>query len=381
LSRHSQVSLGEILTPCHDEIRVLPAESYQTAGILNRGRGMFKREAHRGSETKYRTYYRLRSGQVVYSKLFGWEGSVAVVPSDFDGLCVSSELPVFELDDRQVVPAYFSHVVRWSGLHEMMAASTSRLGQRRQRVQVEHFLSVLVPLPSVGEQRRIARWLDGMYSQRSFITSGAARVHEVAAALCHSLCGSSARPVRIGEYLALVREPVVIRPEDEYREIGLRSFGRGIFHKDPIRGSDLGNKRVFKIRPGDLLLSNVFAWEGAVAVSAERDDGLIGSHRFLTYRALDTGTVDVGYLRHFFLSDVGLAYIQSVSPGAAGRNRTLGIKAFENLQVPLPPIEEQRRVASVLDRAQEVVRRIEERERKLDGLMASALNQAFADVG
>jgi hypothetical protein len=37
-------------------------------------------------------------------------------------------------------------------------------------------------------------------------------------------------------------------------------------------------------------------------------------------------------------------------------------------------------MASVLDKAFDVLRRIEERERKLDALMASVLNQAFAGV-
>ena len=59
-------------------------------------------------------------------------------------------------------------------------------------------------------------------------------------------------------------------------EIGVRSFGRGIFHKEPIDGTALGNKRVFRIEPGDLVLSNVFAWEGAVA---RRDRRRVGNDR------------------------------------------------------------------------------------------------------
>ncbi len=39
----------------------------------------------------------------------------------------------------------------------------------------------------------------------------------------------------------------------------------------------------FAIEPGDLLFSNVFAWEGAVALAGDAESGLIGSHRFMTY--------------------------------------------------------------------------------------------------
>lgn len=63
------------------------------------------------------------------------------------------------------------------------------------------------------------------------------------------------------------------------------------------------------------------------------------------------------------------------------RNRTLGIKAFEDLKIPLPDIAEQRRIGYLLDQAYEVLHRIEAREKLLDALIASALNQAFGGLG
>jgi type I restriction enzyme S subunit len=266
-------------------------------------------------------------------------------------------------------------------LHELMAGVTSGLGQRRQRVQIEQFLSLHVPVATILEQSRISARLDRLYHRRQMIAARARRANMIVVALRDSLCTRSEELFRVGDLIALRRRPVRVEPSGQYEEIGLRSFGRGIFHKDPTLGLELGNKRVFRICPSDLVVSNVFAWEGAIAVAGEDERGKIGSHRFLTYQARDAGTVEVEYLLHLFLSTAGLPLIQSVSPGAAGRNRTLGIKAFEDLRVPLPSIGEQRRIASLLDRAYEVLRRIENRERTLDALMASALNKAFADVG
>lgn len=133
-----------------------------------------------------------------------------------------------------------------------------------------------------------------------------------------------------------------------YTEIGVRSFGRGLFLKNPLTGADLGSKRVFRIKAGDLVVSNVFAWEGAVAVAAETHDGRIGSHRFMTWtpRVAD---VSVRYLNHYFASDQGLDQLRAASPGSAGRNRTLSIKNFEAIEVPLPDLAEQQRIAAHLD--------------------------------
>jgi hypothetical protein len=72
--------------------------------------------------------------------------------------------------------------------------------------------------------------------------------------------------VPLGEVLQLQRRWVKLHPTETYREIGIRSFGNGIFHKAPIQGSVLGNKRVLRIEPGDLVFNNVFAWEGGCLV-------------------------------------------------------------------------------------------------------------------
>jgi type I restriction enzyme, S subunit len=152
----------------------------------------------------------------------------------------------------------------------------------------------------------------------------------------------------IGEIAQLERRPVNVDLSHEYHEIGIRSFGRGVFHKEPVSGAALGAKRVFRIKPGDLLLNNVFAWEGAIAVADEEQEGRIGSHRFMSY-VVDRNLADTHYLLYYLLSESGLELIRRASPGSAGRNRTLGIKAFESLEVPLPPPDVQRQIALRLD--------------------------------
>lgn len=155
------------------------------------------------------------------------------------------------------------------------------------------------------------------------------------------------RRVRVGDLIELQRRKVEVDPIETYEEIGVRSFGRGIFHKEPVAGTALGNKRVFKVCPGDLVFNNVFAWEGAVALAGPSETGKCGSHRFLTYTAR-TRSVDLSYLLYFFISEAGLAALGAASPGSAGRNRTLAIERFENLTIPLPDRQEQHRIAARL---------------------------------
>jgi type I restriction enzyme, S subunit len=152
-------------------------------------------------------------------------------------------------------------------------------------------------------------------------------------------------PECIGDVLKLERRIIEIDPMATYELIGVYSFGKGIFHRAPMLGSDLGAYRFSLIKNGDLVLSNIQAWEGAIALAGPQDAGCIGTHRFLTYVPIDE-RADTNYLRYFFLSERGMDLIRKASPGSIVRNRTLGIKAFESLKIPLPSIAAQRKIAA-----------------------------------
>lgn len=158
--------------------------------------------------------------------------------------------------------------------------------------------------------------------------------------------------VQLGDILELQRRDFEVHPDSTYREIGVRSFGKGLFIKPSVQGAELGDKRVFEIRAGDFVVSNVFAWEGAVGVASREHDGLIGSHRFMTWTP--RGDVNVEYLRHYFGSDAGVASLAKASPGSAGRNRTLSIKNFERLVVPLPKRGDQDRIETHLSQLSQI---------------------------
>ncbi len=157
-----------------------------------------------------------------------------------------------------------------------------------------------------------------------------------------------------GEVLSLQRRSVDPKVDESYTEIGVRSFARGLFLKEPITGADIGAKRVFKVEPGDLVVSNIFAWEGAVAVADDRHAGTIGSHRFMTWTANMDDAVVVPFLAHYFASEPGLAALKAASPGSAGRNRTLSIKNFEQMSLPIMSSVEMGRIAAHLDRIRDV---------------------------
>jgi type I restriction enzyme S subunit len=185
-----------------------------------------------------------------------------------------------------------------------------------------------------------------------------------------------AKYLPMGEVAPLVRRPVQVGASKQYHELGIRSFGNGTFHKPSVSGAGLGTKKIFHIEAGDLLFNIVFAWEGAVAVARKEDHGRVGSHRFLTC-VPKSGLATAPFLCFHFLTERGLERLAEASPGGAGRNRTLGLKALERILVPVPPFEKQRWFGALQAEIDCLKHSQAETTAEHDALLPSILDKAF----
>lgn len=154
--------------------------------------------------------------------------------------------------------------------------------------------------------------------------------------------------LRLGALLKRVVNPVTVKKDDTYRQIGIRSHCKGIFYKPEVTGKQLGDKRVFWIEPNCLILNIVFAWEHAVAMTTATEQGMIASHRFPMYAARN-GNLLPEYAYIYFSSPRGKYDLGIASPGGAGRNKTLGGEEFNRLKISVPPIAHQKIAINILN--------------------------------
>lgn len=167
------------------------------------------------------------------------------------------------------------------------------------------------------------------------------------------------RTCLVGDCLERVEKPISVEPNTMYTQIGIRSHGKGLFYKEPVCGKELGNKSVFWVEPDCFVLNIVFAWEQAVGKTTQSEVGMIGSHRFPMYRPKNNA-IDVDYLISFLLTKRGKDILEAASPGGAGRNRTLGQDRFMKSKLILPSIEEQKKIAAILNTQDKVIELKEE---------------------
>jgi len=137
--------LVKLRTP---DVTVRPEEIYQFAGVYCFGRGVFKASRKSGMEFAYPHLTRLRTGEFVYPKLMAWEGALGVVPPECDGCVVSTEFPVFEVNEDRVSHEVLDIYFRTPSVWPALSGASTGTNVRRRRLNPQDFLDYEMPLPS-----------------------------------------------------------------------------------------------------------------------------------------------------------------------------------------------------------------------------------------
>lgn len=132
-------------------------ETYQFAGVYSFGRGVFKGSRKSGMDFAYPRLTRLRAGEFVYPKLMAWEGALGVVPPECDGCVVSTEFPVFEVDEERVLPEVLDTYFRTPSVWPEIAGESTGTNVRRRRLNPQDFLDYRIPLPSREKQMTLRK--------------------------------------------------------------------------------------------------------------------------------------------------------------------------------------------------------------------------------
>lgn len=378
MSRWPSVPLGELLKPSSDRVQLDPDQTYAQVTARLWGKGLALRGLVKGSEIAAAQQNRVSTNQFVISKIDARHGAFGIVPAELDGAVVSNDFPAFDVDPEKALPEYVAWVAR-TAWFIAICKSASEGSTNRVRLKESRFLAQSIPLPSIAEQQAIVARLNVAAVTVAKRGNAAALVAaEVEATLRAAFVRiiADAPRVAMGEIAPLVRRPVVIDLDASYPELGVRSFGKGTFHKPSLPGIEVGTKKLFTVEAGDLVFNIVFAWEGAVAVAAEADAGRVGSHRFLTC-VPDPDKATSEFLRFWFLGEEGMLALGQASPGGAGRNRTLGIKALEASKVPVPSLDSQLWFDSLQSKARAAKAAQAEATAHLDQLLPAMLNEAF----
>lgn len=215
------------------------------------------------------------------------------------------------------------------------------------QIKTDDWNSIPVIVPPKETQKSIADFLDQETIRIDQLIKKKERIlslmsSRIEALVDRAISDEDVPRIRFENVVHRIQRPVNLSGHDEFIRLGLYNRGRGIFKKPAVDKEEIGDSNFFYVKAGDLVISGQFAWEGAVALATQEEEGCVVSHRYPVYRGCSG--VNTGYLLGFLRSSEGDFILNEVSRGSAGRNRPLNTWHLGKEKIPIPNIELQEEI-------------------------------------
>jgi type I restriction enzyme S subunit len=360
---------------------------YPFAGTYSFGRGIFVGERKLGSTFALPKVQRIHAGDFIYCKIMAWEGAFGIVPKEADNCVMSGAFMVYELNreriDEKFLDYFFKVPVHW----QRIGSQSTGTNVRRQSLHPGQFERAEIPLPPLAEQRRIVTRIEQLAAQIDEACTLRRQAVEEAEALLVAMAhradlnADAKRAMgwkmkRLNDVIHFVDDSHKVTPDRSYPNLGIYSFGRGLFHKPAIDGLATSAKSLRRVKAGQFIYSRLFAFEGAYGMVMPEFDGFFVSQEYPTFDC-DPKFVRAEFLAAYFKPRHVWATVAEGSKGLGDRRQRIQPPQILSHELWLPPVDWQNRIAEVQAEVDALNRMQAKTAAELDALLPSILDKAF----
>jgi len=375
------VPLAKVIQQRREFITINDLETYKRPRVQSHARGIVLRDAVPGAEIKTKKQQVCRTGEFLVAEIDAKVGGYGIVPKDLDGSIVSSHYFLFEIDDAQLERGFLDYFIRTPAFHDQVAAQGST---NYAAIRPGDVLDYEIPLPPLDEQRRLVARIEALAAKidearglrRLAVEEAEALIGAASLGLFDALTHAS-HP--IGETFTFRND--LIRPIDGKSGpivfIGLQHIESHTGNKigqDNLRAEELTGRK-FKFSPGEIVYGYLRPYLNKVWVAD--CEGFCSVDQYVLRPK--PSVVDIHYLAHFMRSTMFLR--QAIELTHNLMLPRLRSALLESIPIPLPPLEEQRRIVAYLDGLQAKVDALKalqaQTQTELDALLPSVLDKAF----
>ena len=146
--------LKDLVYHDRERARVKDARNYKQLMVRSKGLGVVERdEEYVGSASTKAVRYVARSSQIIISSLEADKGAIGIVPKELNNALVSRNYYLFSIASSEVDPDYLVMVLSSEPVLRQLKLRKSQYVM--SRISIEKILSLVIPLPSLEEQRAL----------------------------------------------------------------------------------------------------------------------------------------------------------------------------------------------------------------------------------
>lgn len=148
-----EARLSDVLKIASNWILLDDSTQYTRLTVKLFNKGITVRDIVSGKDIGTKKQQKVKTGQLIVSKIDGKSGAFAFLPSELDGAIVTQDFPVFDINTSLVMPEYLELVLSNQSMLEHIKSTCSG-STGRKRLSVSKFLNIKIPLPFIEEQKK-----------------------------------------------------------------------------------------------------------------------------------------------------------------------------------------------------------------------------------
>lgn len=388
----------EFLKRVERKIILDDSAAYSCVGVRWYGMGAFVRETLSGLEINRKQQWIIKAGDIVYNKLFAWKNAFAIADDLVDGCIVSDKFPTYEADTTILDPRFLAYYFRMPQLAQQAqdlskgAAAISKL-----TLNPPQFWELTIPLPPLDEQQRIVARIDALAARieeaRGLRREAAEEVENLMAPeeiriWPDEKLEGAASLEEVTVYLSRGRQST--QGESEHYLIKTQHVQMGKYVKTNITlapevASKVSSEAI--ARQGDILIAcSAAGCLGRVACYTDADR-VASTDTHVAIARANPQIILPEYLYAYLKGAQGQKQLRSREQGDWTKEKVgfrlaeLNLADLKQVPVPLPSLDEQRRIVAYLDELQakaDALKRLQaEATAELEALLPAVLDQAF----
>ena len=254
-------------------------------------------------------------------------------------------------------------------------------------IRPDHVLGYTIPIPPLPEQQRIVARIEALAAKieeaKELNIKTTNDLDRLLICMAHrndlddeKKSQNGWRKTRLEKVLILVDGSQSVQTDKSYPNLGIYSFGRGLFHKPQIDGALTSAKRLRKVKKGQFIYSRLFAFEGAYGMATDDFDGYFVSNEYPTFDCI-ASDICVEFIMAYFKSPFIWQKIATGSKGLGDRRQRVQPEQVLAHEIWLPPIKWQNQIAEVQKNLTVLKKYQTETSAKLGALLPSILDKTF----
>lgn len=377
-STKNLVLFSEFLKEVKRPTKVEYGKDYKQVKVKLYGNGAVLRKIEQGSKILTKNQWIAKEGDLIVSKIDARNGAFAIIPAELENSIVSSDFPLFEIDEKKIRKEYLNFFLKYYNLKKFLSKN-SKGTTNRQRIMAKDFLNLEIPLPSLKYQDSA---IDRLKKQEEILNNLSKTLDSLKDGFIEQIIFDNLKSplVKISELSEKTQYGITqgVMPEVKgvpfVRITDIDSFGRINYNSLPEISVSKEDIKKYKLNEGDLLVAR----SGSIGKCAviEKSPREIIFASYLIRFILNKDKVNPKYVLYYLLSNKGKKELQDKSTKMTQTN--INANQIASIEIPLPKLlNEQDKIVRKIEEKIKLISAIENSKEEVKETIDSIVNNLF----